>query len=202
MNPRIMISTLVASLSLVLAVGCSSSKKEKKTERPPSAAVSAMNEASQVDQPTSVRTKSLKDQVDFAALEFDQGEAKLSDMDRRHLNELAIKMTGAGKIVDDIKILTWSDRKVVADEDATNTEIILARQRAESIKRYLERTLPAEENIDFYNMAENPKRYTEYMNRKGVPVEQAFNEQGKGGSPEGRALVIIEYQSGPMPSTL
>jgi outer membrane protein OmpA-like peptidoglycan-associated protein len=201
MNPRIMISTIVASLSLVLAVGCSSSKKEKKMERP-SAAVTAMNEASEVEQPTSVRTKSLRDQVDFAALEFDQGEAKLSDMDRRHLNELAIKMTGAGKIVDDIKILTWSDRKVVADEDATNTEIILARQRAESIKRYLERTLPAEENIDFYNMAENPKRYTEYMNRKGVPVEQAFNEQGKRGSPEGRALVIIEYQSGPMPSTL
>lgn len=201
MNPRLMITTLLASLSLILAGGCSSSKEERKMERP-SAAISAMNEASEVDQPTSIRTKSLRDQVDFAALEFDQGEAKLSDMDRRHLNELAIKMTGAGKIVDDIKILTWSDREVVADEDATNTEIILARQRAESIKRYMERTLPAEEDIDFYNMAENPKRYTEYMNRKGIPVKEAFNEQGKVGSPEGRALVIIEYQSGPMPSTL
>jgi len=197
-----MISTLVASLSLVLAVGCSSSKKEKKMDRPNAEVTSAMNEASDVNQPTSVKTKGLTDQVDFAALEFDQGEANLSSMDRRHLNELAIKMTGAGKIVDDIKILTWSDKKVVGDDEASNTEIILARQRAESIKRYLEKTLPAEEDIDFYNMAENPKRYTEYMNRKGVPVEQAFNEQGKSGSPEGRALVIIEYQSGPMPSSL
>jgi S-adenosylmethionine synthetase len=122
-------------------------------------------------------------------------------MDRRHLNELAMKMTGAGKVVDDIKILTWSDRKVDNDKDSTNTEIILARQRAESIKNYLERNLPAEEDIDFYNMAENPERYSSYLTRKGVPIEQAFNEQGSHG-PESRALVIIEYQSGPMPSSL
>lgn len=200
MNPRMMITTLVAALSLTLAVSCSSSKKEKKVN-PNAAVTTAMNEASDVSQPTSVKTQGTT-QLDFAALEFDIGEANLSSMDRRHLNELAIKMTAAGKIVDDIKILTWADRNAKSDEDATNTEIILARQRAESIKRYLDKTLPAEENIDFYNMAESPKRYSDYLNRKGVPVEQAFNDQGRKTPPEGRALVIIEYQSGPMPSSL
>jgi outer membrane protein OmpA-like peptidoglycan-associated protein len=200
MNPRKTISIFGAALSLVLAVGCSSAKKDRKKDKP-SPATTAIMESSEVDQPTSVESGPTTDQVDFASLEFDKGEAKLSEMDRRHLNELAMKMTGAGKVVDDIKILTWSDRKVDNDKDSSNTEIILARQRAESIKNYLERNLPAEEDIDFYNMAENPERYSSYLTRKGVPVEQAFNEQGSSG-PASRALVIIEYQSGPMPSTL
>ena len=207
MKSRMMFSTIVAAMSLVFAMGCSSSKKENKESKQAavkqqSAVTTAMNEASEVEEPTTVETKSMTDQVDFASLEFDKGEAKLSEMDRRHLNELAIKMTGAGKIVDDIKVLTWSDRQVANAEEASNTEIILARQRAESIKNYLERNLPAEEDIDFYNMAENPARYSSYLKRKGVPVEQAFNEDGKTVTPDGRALVIIEYQSGPMPSTL
>ena len=200
MNPRNTFSSVAAVLTLVLAVGCSSGKKEKKPDRN-AAVTAAMQDASSLDQPTEVETKSMTDQVDFASLEFDKGEAKLSEMDRRHLNELAIKMTGAGKVVDDIKVLTWSDRQVTKSDESSNTEIILARQRAESIKNYLERNLPAEEDIDFFNMAESPERYSSYLKRKGVPVEQAFNQEGKT-TPEGRALVIIEYQSGPMPSTL
>lgn len=200
MNPRKTFTTIGAVLTLVLAFGCSSAKKDKKA--PKSSPQVAMQNALEPDQPMQVETKPMTDQVDLASLEFDKGEAKLSEMDRRHLNELAMKMTSAGKVVDDVKILTWSDRQVATDQEATNSEIILARQRAESIKNYLERNLPAEEDIDFYNMAENPERYTSYLKRKGVPVEQAFNEEGKPGTAGGHALVIIEYQSGPMPSTL
>jgi len=198
MNPRMIFSMAVASMSLVFAVGCSS--KDKK-DKPKSEVTKAMIEARQLDKPTTVKAQTT-DQVDFASIEFDRGEAKLSEMDRRNLNELAMKMTGAGKVVDDIKILTWSDRTVEKDNEATNSEIILARQRAENIKKYLQRNLPAEEDIDFYNMAESPERYSSYMERKGVPVDQAFNYQGQEVSTDGRALVIIEYQSGPMPSQL
>ena len=200
MNPRMIFSMAIASMSLIFAVGCSSSKDKK--EKPKSEVSKAMIDANETDQPASVKTESQTDQVDFASIEFDRGEAKLSEMDRRNLNELAMKMTGAGKVVDDIKILTWSDRTVDKDNEATNTEIILARQRAENIKKYLERNLPAEEDIDFYNMAESPERYSSYMERKGVPVNDAFNYQGQEVSTDGRALVIIEYQSGPMPSQL
>ncbi len=198
MNPRMLFSMVMATMSLAFAVGCTSTKKEKKSEE-------ALPQSSQI-QPTieSGEKKDVlnSDQVDFATLEFDRGEALISDMDRRHLNELAVKMTDTGKVVDDIKILTWSDRTVSTDDEATNTEIILARQRAESIKNYLDKTLPEEEDVDFYNMAENPKRYSSYMMRKGIHIEDAFTEEGDEVKPDGRALVIIEYKSGPMPSTL
>lgn len=142
------------------------------------------------------------EQMDFATLEFDRGEIQLSEMDRRHLNELAAKISDSGKIVDDIKILTWSDRATKKDIDATNTEIILARQRAEAIKNYFENNLKAEEDIDFYNMAENPERFTRYLERKGVSFQEAFKAEGPDTRPDGRALVIIEYQMAPASSVL
>lgn len=200
MNPGKFFSTLVA-ISLLVAAGCSSQKGKDNKENKQSAVSKAMYESNTPDQPTNVQTQGT-DQVDFAVIEFDRGEAKLSEMDRRHINELAMKMTGAGKVVDDVKILTWSDRAVKTNQEASNTEIILARQRAESIKAYLDRNLPAQEDIDFYNMAENPERYSSYMERKGIPLDQAFSDNGKPAPADGRALVIIEYQSGPMPSTL
>lgn len=223
MNPRMMISTALAAMSLIFAVGCSSAKKDKKEDKKEKAPVAeqakpapvqgevadtnkevtdAIAAAAKVDDPVNVQTAPMTDQVDFASIAFDKGESKLSEMDRRHLNELSMKMTGGGKVVDDIKILTWSDRTVEKDTEATNTEIILARQRAESIKRYLERVIREEEDMDFYNMAENPERYSNYMQRKGVPVNEAFNAEGEKVSTNGRALVIIEYQSGPTPSQL
>lgn len=180
MGSRILGMSL-AVLSLSLAVGCSS-KKEKKHDRHETSA-----------------TVENKQEVDYATISFDKGEIDLSQMDRRHLTELAFKMNEAGKIVDDIKILTWADKEVKKDNSATNSDIILARQRAENIKSYLERNLTQEENIDFYNMAESPERYGNFMKRKGVPVEQAFNEDSVS---NGKALVIIEYQSGPMPSQM
>ena len=174
-----LISLSFAVLSLGLAVSCSSKKEKKET-------VSAEVEK--------------KEQVDYATISFDKGEVTLSQMDLRHLNELSLKMSEAGKVVDDIKILSWSDKTLKKDNEATNTDIILARQRADNIKRYLESSLTQEENIDFYNMAESPERYGSFMKRKGIPVEQAF--KGNTGTTDGKALVIIEYQTGPMPSQL
>lgn len=142
------------------------------------------------------------EQLEFTTLEFDRGETQLSEMDRRHLNELVAKISDSGKMVDDIKILTWSDRETKKDVDATNTEIILARQRAEAIKNYFENNLKTEEDIDFYNMAENPERFTRYLERKGVSVQEAFKEEGVSATPDGRALVIIEYQVAPASSVL
>ena len=78
----------------------------------------------------------------------------------------------------------------------------MAIKRAESIKNFLEKNLSETEDIDFYNMAENPERNSNYMKRKGVPIDQAFNEDGILGSPNGRAIVIIEYQGNPIPATL
>lgn len=198
MSPRKILSGLVAT-GLIFAVGCSSDKKEKKSLHP---VTKAIYENNQPEKPISVESTTTK-QVDFATVEFDRGESRLSEMDQRHLNELTMKMTGAGKVVEEVKILTWPDRVVKNDQDASNTEIILARQRAESIKNYIQKNLPENEEIDFYNMAENPERYSKYMQKKGIPVNQAFTDNGqKLTTPDSRALIVIEYQGGPSPSTL
>ena len=191
MSPQILRPAFVVGMSLVLLGSCASEKKENKT-----APTSLMSEA------TNIEAASVTEKIDFTTVEFNAGDSKLGEMDRRHLKELAAKMASTGKVIDDIKILTWSDRLVATSQEATSTEIILARQRAESIKNFLEKNLSETEDIDFYNMAENPERNSNYMKRKGVPIDQAFNEDGILGSPNGRAIVIIEYQGNRMPATL
>ena len=191
MSPQILRPAFVVGMSLVLLGSCASEKKENKT-----APTSLMSEA------TNIEAASVTEKIDFTTVEFNAGDSKLGEMDRRHLKELAAKMASTGKVIDDIKILTWSDRLVATSQEATSTEIILARQRAESIKNFLEKNLSETEDIDFYNMAENPERHSNYMKRKGVPIDQAFNEDGILGSPNGRAIVIIEYQGNLIPATL
>ena len=202
-------SCALVALSLLAAVGCSSTKnnndnKQASKDFKPTPVAQAIYESTEVPQATTVQTQGT-DQVDFASIEFDRGEAKLSEMDRRHINELAMKMTVPGKIIEDVKIVTWSDRAIKDGQEASNTDIILARKRAESIKEYIVRNLPqpqAQEDASFYNMAENPQRFGSYMERKGIPLDQAFIENGQPVSPDGRGLVIIEYQNGPSSSQL
>ena len=191
MSPQILRPAFVVGMILVLLGSCASEKKENKT-----APTSLMSEA------TNIEAASVTEKIDFTTVEFNAGDSKLGEMDRRHLKELAAKMASTGKVIDDIKILTWSDRLVATSQEATSTEIILARQRAESIKNFLEKNLSETEDIDFYNMAENPERHSNYMKRKGVTIDQAFNEDGILGSPNGRAIVIIEYQGNLIPATL
>ena len=169
-----MLSTLLLSFSILFISSCSSAIKDDQESKPKVASTRVTN--------------------DIATIEFDNGEAILSETDRINLNELAVKFTTEGKIIDDIKILTWADRKIETENEATNSELILARKRADAIKKYLEVNLPAEEDIVFYNMAESPERYSNFLKRKGVSVEQALKEDGKVNSPDGRGLVIIEYQ--------
>jgi outer membrane protein OmpA-like peptidoglycan-associated protein len=201
-------SCALVALSLLVAVGCSSTNKDSEKQAgkdfKPTPVAQAIYESTEVPQATTVQTQGT-DQVDFASIEFDRGEAKLSEMDRRHINELAMKMTVPGKVVDDVKIVTWSDKVVKNGQEASNTDIVLARKRAESIKEYITRNLPqpqAQEDASFYNMAENPERFGSYMERKGIPLDQAFIENGQPVSPDGRGLVIIEYQNGPSSSQL
>jgi hypothetical protein len=152
--------------------------------------------------PSAVKHLPKSDMMDYATIEFDRGEIQLSEMDRTHLNELLAKIEESGKTIDDIKILTWSDRANKKDTEASNSEIILARQRAESIKTYITNALKEDEDIDFYNMSENPERFNRYMERKGVSVGNAFKNESGTTNPSGRGLVIIEYKTAPASSVI
>jgi len=142
--------------------------------------------------------------IDYATIQFDKGEIQLSEADQQELDDLSNKMRSGGKMISDIKILTWSDRQVANENEASNTDIILARQRAESIKEYIEKNLTAYEDIDFYNMAQRPADYSSYLKRQGMNIDKAFEEKGAAmaSNKASKGLVIIEYKSGPMPSTL
>lgn len=198
MKHRIFTIVTITALSLVFAAGCASSKKEKK-----SAKTADEKSKTVVAAPVAPVLNALNsDQMDYTTIEFDRGEAKLSEMDFRNINNLLTETTQAGKIVQDVKVLTWSDRAVTKNEEATNTEIFLARQRADNIQKYLNSKIKPKKQTDFYNMAENPERYSEYMKEKGVNLEDAFKVEGTKETPDSHALVIIEYKGGPMPSTL
>ena len=184
MNHRSLVTTL-AAIALVTSVGCSSSKKDKK-------------EAAASEVPAQVA-----DSPHYASIAFDKGETRLSAMDKRSLQDLAYKVRESGKEVDDIKIVTWADEEYKMDKgakEASNSDIIMARQRAESIKRYLQEDLMEDEDIDFYNMAQKPGPLSRFFKTDEAVIKQAF-EQNKdenmlSDNRASKALIIIEYEDG------
>jgi hypothetical protein len=182
--------TTLAAILLVSSVGCSSKKKEKlnKSETAGSAAVTVPSQVSESPH--------------YASIAFDKGETRLSAMDKRSLQDLAHKVRQSGKDIDDIKILTWADKEYGPGRvpaEASNSDIILARQRAESIKRYIQEDLMEDEDIDFYNMAQKPGPLSRFFKTDEATVKQAFQQNKDDNmlseSLASKALVIIEYEN-------
>lgn len=135
----------------------------------------------------------------YTSISFDRGETRLSSMDKRNLQNLAARIRESGKEVDDIKILTWADREFKSDE-ASNADVILARQRAESIRNYLEEDLMTDADIDYYNMAQKPSPLARFFKTKEANVKKTFKANNDlnmlGDSKASKGLVIIEYEDG------
>jgi PBP1b-binding outer membrane lipoprotein LpoB len=192
-------SYLVA-LALIAPIlsGCSSDKKQEQQAKESAAKAEKDAKAKEGEKPKG--NVLLSDSMDYATIQFDREETSLSPMDNKKLSQLITDSKGGGKMIEGLKVLTWSDRAVKTDQEATNNEIILARQRAESINKYLQSKVKPKQTPDFYNMAENPNRYDAYMKEKGANIMEAFKEEGN--NPSSHAMVIIEYKSGPMPSSI
>lgn len=184
MNPRMFLSMAAATMSLVFAVGCSSDAKKK--------------EAAKKEKTAQTRTEIMN--AHYTSLSFDRGESSLSDRDKINLQDLAKKIRDSGRDVDDIKILTWADKEYGEGKGASNTEIILARQRAESIKRYMEEELMTDEDVDFYNMAQKPGPLSRFFKTNETKVQETFKANNDvnmlDDSHASKALVIIEYEDG------
>lgn len=138
----------------------------------------------------------------YTSLSFEKGETQLSKEDKVHLQDLAYKVRQSGREIDDIKIVTWADREYgmgKGELEATNSDIILARQRAESIKRYLEEDLMEDEDIDFYNMAQRPGPLSRFFKTDETKVKEAFeanrDENMLSDNRASKGLVIIEYEN-------
>ena len=75
MSPQILRPAFVVGMSLVLLGSCASEKKENKT-----APTSLMSES------TNIKVEPASEKIDFTTVEFNAGDSKLGEMDRRHLN--------------------------------------------------------------------------------------------------------------------
>ena len=184
MNSRMIISMAMATVSLVFAVGCSSDAKKKSHE----------------DKVKKTAISRELPSEHYTSLSFDPGETRLSSMDRNNLESLVSKVKESGREIDDVKILTWADKEYSKKDQANNSEIILARQRAESIKNYLQQGLMELKDVDYYNMAQNPAPLGRFFKTSEDKVKKTFKENDDvnmmNPNHSSKALVIIEYEDG------
>lgn len=182
MNPRMFFSMALATMSLIFAVGCAHDAKKK----------------------SEVKTARIAENVEearYVAIKFDKGGTRLDNQDKRSLMALKREIDKQGKKVEEIKVLSWADKDYpLKGQTATESEVILARQRGEAIMNYLEKDLHTNKSIDFYNMAKKPNAFSRLFKGDDYNIKESFQKSGLGtnlkGSHASRALIIIEYNEG------
>lgn len=191
MNSRMMVSLALASMSLVFAAGCSSTAAKKKPDP-----ATAATEAKATAVPGTL----------YTTVVFGKGKSYLDPVSKENLKELTTKAHRSKKPIDEIRILAWADKEYpdkVTGRSSTG-DIILASERAQKIKDYLENNLEEKDDIDAYNMAKRPNIMSKVLQNDEFEVKEAFESSGATGSklPDGsisytkasKALVIIDYE--------
>lgn len=184
MNPVKFLSALF--LSIFIAAGCSSD-----------------NKATYAD--TSKKTPEIIG-TQYTTIVFDEGKSTLSRNDKKQLQKLADKAHDDKREIDEIRILAWSDKEYPEPDKkkASEQEILLAANRAQAIKNFLEEDLNEYEDIDAYNMARRPDFLSKLLRDDEFSVKEAFEGSGATGtkladgktsySKASKALVIIDYE--------
>ncbi|HXH74910.1 MAG TPA: hypothetical protein VNJ08_08095 [Bacteriovoracaceae bacterium] len=141
----------------------------------------------------------------YTTLNFDKGKSDLSEISKRQLNELARKAFRDGRIIEEIRVLAWSDREYPeAVNKRARKDLVLAKERGQTIKQYIKEDLRAQEKIEAYNMARRPNIMSRTLQNDEWLVKEAFEESGATATrlPNGqmsytkasKALVIIDYK--------
>jgi hypothetical protein len=188
MQPRMLISLAIATVSLVFASSCSQIGTKKKSPK----AQGGQATVSEVAGPH------------YTTIVFNKGQSTLSSINKENLRTLATRADKANRPVSEIKILAWADTEYPDKISgmASTADIILASERARIIREYLEEDLKARE-VDSYNMAKRPGLVSKIFKNDEYKLKEAFEKSGTTGSklPDGsvsytkasKALVIIDY---------
>lgn len=191
MNSRMFVSLALASLSLIFSAGCTSPSAKKKSVK--------ATEAKEAQVPAISGTH-------YTTLVFDKGKSSLSETSKEHLKALAARAHKAGKPIEEIKVLAWSDKEYPdkVKGKASTGDIILASERAQKIKSYLEEDLKESDDIDAFNMARRPDLISKLLRDDEYDVKSAFEQSGATASrlddgsvsytKASKALVIIDYE--------
>jgi hypothetical protein len=132
----------------------------------------------------------------YVTIEFAKGKTSLTESSKKNLQELASIARKTTRKVADIKVLAWSDHEYPSKATiAPNNEVILASERARSIKNYLEDDLKTKADIDFYNMAKRPNIISRVFETDEYEVKDTFERVGTANArtKASKAMVIIDY---------
>jgi hypothetical protein len=191
MNARMFVSLAFASLSLVFATRCSIPNAKKKSVEGTKAQEAKVSAVSGTY---------------YTTIIFAEGKSSLTQKSKDHLKELAALAHKDGRPIEDIKILAWADKEYPdkTKSNAATRDIILASERAQKIKSYLEKDLKESEDIDAYNMARQPNLIAKLFRNEEYDVKKAFEQSGATASrlddgsvsytKASKALVIIDYE--------
>lgn len=194
MKSRMIVSLAMATVSLILAAGCSTTPVAKKKSLEPSRATAT------VKKPEAVGG------THYTTIVFPKGRSNLDSLSKQNLKALASRAHKNKKPIEEIRILAWSDTEYPdkITGKASTKDIILASERAQKIKSYLEDDLKEMDDIDSYNMAKRPNLLAKLLQNDEYDVKEAFETSGATASklPDGsvsytkasKALVIIDYE--------
>lgn len=135
----------------------------------------------------------------YVSIEFRKGAATLTKDSKRKLKSFIKNLNKEKRDVEEIKILAWADTEYPLKTQRTlpTNEIVIAKERGESIKTYLEKDLKTEEDIDAYNMARRPNLVSKLFKNDEYILKEAFEKTEEKNMPLSRAskaLVIIDFE--------
>ncbi len=199
MGSRMLVSLALASMSLIFAAGCTTPAAKKKSAYQNSATATTSAPVEKTRAPAIVGTE-------YTTVFFNKGRASLDSLSKQHLKDLISNAHKTRKEIEEIRILTWADKEYPdkVKGKASTSDIILASERAQKIRDYLELDLKEMEDIDSYNMAKRPNLMSKLLQNDEYKVKEAFESTGATGDklPDGsvsytkasKAIVIIDYE--------
>ena len=142
----------------------------------------------------------------YTTVIFEKGKTHLNQLNKNEIKALIAEAHKKRKKIAEIRILAWADQEYPekTEKRAKTGEIILASERAQVIREYLEKDLKELEDVDSYNMAKRPGLLSKLFRNDEFAIKRAFEASGTTGSklPDGsmsytkasKAILIIDYE--------
>jgi hypothetical protein len=190
MNPRMLFSAAMATMSLILALGCSHAPAKKKSHETSSEETKASSVIG----------------AHYTTVLFEQGKARLSRDGKELIKSLVSKAHESDKEIEEIHILAWADKEYPeqGNKAASTQDTILASARGQQIREFLEEDLNESEDIDSFNMARRPDFLSRLLRDDEYEIKKSFETTGATSSilsdgsvsftKASKALVIINYR--------
>lgn len=171
----------------------SGDKAAKQESESSSAAASASAPTSQMD---------LKQGQHYHVIDFQQGQAQLTDTAKSNLRTMVENAKAQGEI-DKLHVAVWSDKEFPKGESAElqDSDKKLADQRIDAIESYLEETLDVDD-VETYSMAEKSNWFARAFNTEEAELKSLFSQRGAPSDVEIQEFRIVKDKGGPSKSVI